>query len=248
MRRRVEFNHVSTLGWLPAGHPEALAPVVNESDLLSKSGYAQSKYVAEHVLLECRRRYGLPSRVFRPGVISGSTVTGAANRVDSVVLMIRGLVREGAVCCGPGSPLPATFNLCPVDTVARAIVQVGEARRSCDTAYHVCAPTEVSLAQLVGWLRDAGCVLEETGVIPFCARMRQTAEDHPLFPFKSMLSSPRPPLHALVVASAHSVRDSPALLTIQPESARGLCREQLHLTLMFFERNGLLLSSPSQQS
>ena len=48
--------HVSTLGFLPAGHAEAAWPPVAEAGLLARSGYAQSKWVAERLMSAAARR------------------------------------------------------------------------------------------------------------------------------------------------------------------------------------------------
>ena len=73
--------HISTLGFVDAAHAETLE--VETSSLSLRSGYAQSKWVAEAVVVEGLRRHGADTLVFRPGVICGCSRTGASNAKDS---------------------------------------------------------------------------------------------------------------------------------------------------------------------
>ena len=83
-RRTKPVHHVSTIDVLgapaeqvtfledaPSGRPEVL-----------DTGYAQSKWVAEQLALAARAR-GLPVTIYRPGSVSGSSATGAANPDDA---------------------------------------------------------------------------------------------------------------------------------------------------------------------
>ena len=143
--------------------------------------------------------------VFRPGTIFGHSGSGASNTADAVGLLLCGLLRERVACCGAGTPLPTSFNLCPVDFVAHAIVRISAARwlrggggaaaEGLEEAakevsvFHLCAPRATSLATLCGWLRDAGHELEEIPAAAFRERLlRVTDEAHPLFLVKPMLT------------------------------------------------------------
>lgn len=60
--------HISTLGFVDAGHAETLE--VKTSSLACRSGYAQSKWVAEAAVAYGLRRHGADALVFRPGPIA----------------------------------------------------------------------------------------------------------------------------------------------------------------------------------
>jgi thioester reductase-like protein len=134
--------------------------------------------------------------VVRPGAVCGHSVTGASNPRDSTSLLLRGLVRERAICTDERTPLPRHFNLCPVDYVARAIGELGA--RLCARGgaaaepgvFHLCAPARLPLEQLRGWLAQAGHELTELSADSFCRRVAAAPEDHPLFALKSVLGAP----------------------------------------------------------
>lgn len=78
--------HVSTLGFLPESHPEEPLRPADESstgdavELLGRSGYAQSKWVAEQLVWEATRMWPkLQAKVVRPGTVCGHPETGASN-------------------------------------------------------------------------------------------------------------------------------------------------------------------------
>src|ERR1700742_4676804 len=79
--RTKSFNYVSTtfvFGW-------AVKKVLYETDMnenmeLLDFGYSQSKWVAEQVVIDARRR-GLTTRIFRPALVSPS-VSGGGNNFD----------------------------------------------------------------------------------------------------------------------------------------------------------------------
>jgi thioester reductase-like protein len=80
------------------------------------SGYAQSKWVAEH-LIKAARSLGIPVTVYRPSFISGSTRTGAGNTTDLLSRLIDACIDLGSV---PDANL--WLNMLPVDYVSDVIL------------------------------------------------------------------------------------------------------------------------------
>ena len=231
---RATLFHVSTLGFLDGGSPECLAEI-SAASLATRSGYAQSKYVAERVVARAAEAHGLRAVVFRPGVICGASQSGASNPRDAVSLLLLGLVREGVVSTDVRSPLPPSLNLCPVDCVAETIVQasVSGASRPIpppapDTTpgpspsavqvpvYHICAPKGIPLATLAEWVRTAGHPLRAVGAEAFCAMVRGVRDErHPLFPLKSLL------LHTTATSSASVTEPCRGRATAEVMAATG---------------------------
>ena len=210
---------VSTLGFTQPSQLESHD--LPTAHLPTRSGYAQSKFVAERLVHAAATR--LPrfcrASVFRPGVICGHSMSGAANPLDAVNLLFSGLINERVVCTQPRSPIPCSFNLCPIDCVAGAIVQIvadcGLVRGAVANVasasgtvpvFHFCAPSLLSLTTLCTWARAAGYRMEEVSPEEFCRRIRGVVQErHPLFSLKHTLEQPRPatptPPHALPMAS-----------------------------------------------
>ncbi|CAK9086876.1 Carboxylic acid reductase (CAR) (ATP/NADPH-dependent carboxylic acid reductase) (Aryl aldehyde oxidoreductase), partial [Durusdinium trenchii] len=191
--------HVSTLGFLPESHPEEPLRPADESstgdavELLGRSGYAQSKWVAEQLVWEATRMWPkLQAKVVRPGTVCGHPETGASNPKDALSLLILGLLQLGEVALAAESPLPPGFNLVPIHHVASAMAELLDRWPDECAVLHLCAAPEAVLAmpRVVEWLRAAGHPLREVSVEAFCARVQQVDERHPLFKFRASLSRP----------------------------------------------------------
>ncbi|NEP45285.1 MAG: NAD-dependent epimerase/dehydratase family protein, partial [Okeania sp. SIO2H7] len=93
-------HYISTLGVLSlSGNSEDA--VVLESDRLTetpenKSGYQQSKWVAEKLVMAASDR-GIPTCIYRLPMITGSTDTGASNINDRICRQIKGCLQLGMV-------------------------------------------------------------------------------------------------------------------------------------------------------
>ncbi|EMD34789.1 hypothetical protein CERSUDRAFT_107385 [Gelatoporia subvermispora B] len=78
-----------------------------------KSGYGQSKWVAEKLLFEAGRR-GLSGHIVRPGYVVGDSETAVTNTDDFLWRMVKGCIQLGLI-----PDINNTVNMVPVDYVAR---------------------------------------------------------------------------------------------------------------------------------
>ncbi|KAJ1919408.1 large subunit of alpha-aminoadipate reductase [Mycoemilia scoparia] len=111
---------------------------VPESDDLSgsehglRSGYGQSKWVAEKLLMEARKR-GLPVTIVRPGYVVGDSRSGVTNTDDFIWRLVKGCMQLGQT-----PNMNNVVNLCPVDYVASVVVEVISQPKALDSmVYHV---------------------------------------------------------------------------------------------------------------
>ncbi|KAK0389219.1 hypothetical protein NLU13_2794 [Sarocladium strictum] len=134
-RSGATLHHVSTNGVLPPS-PDGWA----ESSLLDidavpteiLDGYGQTKWVAEKLVYEAGRR-GIPVRVYRPGTISGHSVTGSANSWDLLNAIILEAVNLGVV-----PEVDGWFaEMTPVDFISSAIVTLADHTSSRQHTYHL---------------------------------------------------------------------------------------------------------------
>ncbi len=105
---------------------------------------------------------------------------------------------ETCIAAGCAPDLDLSFVLTPVDFIARAIVGLSLQPRLQGKAFHLMNPQEVSLRQLVEWVRALGHPLE---VVPFAewlarARTRASAAALPHLPAPRQQ---RPPAAAAAV-------------------------------------------------
>ncbi|KAL9611868.1 MAG: hypothetical protein Q9167_003522 [Letrouitia subvulpina] len=96
------------------------APIKN-FDFVSRTGYAQSKFVCEHVVLNAVR-VGARSHVLRIGQVVGDTRNGVWNDKESVPIIIRSALTKKVL-----PDLQVNCSWLPVDTLAASIVEL------CDT-------------------------------------------------------------------------------------------------------------------
>ncbi|OCH93933.1 L-aminoadipate-semialdehyde dehydrogenase large subunit [Obba rivulosa] len=78
-----------------------------------KSGYGQSKWVAEKLLFEAGRR-GLSGHIVRPGYVVGDSESAVTNTDDFLWRMVKGCIQLGLI-----PDINNTVNMVPVDHVAR---------------------------------------------------------------------------------------------------------------------------------
>jgi thioester reductase-like protein len=125
------------------------APLASDTGVLY-GGYPQSKWVAEQLTLRANAA-GLPLRIYRPGIISGHSRTGACNVNDATSRMIK-----MAVDLGVAPDLDAAVDMTPIDYVSRAIVHLSSLNRAPGTIYHLANSGPVRSSDLVAWIRSFG--------------------------------------------------------------------------------------------
>ncbi|MBN3928792.1 amino acid adenylation domain-containing protein [Streptomyces verrucosisporus] len=128
-------HHLSTLGILPrAPHDgsvlgEDAFPAAGE---VPGDGYSRSKWVAEALLREARRRYGLPVSLYRMGEVMPHSRTGVLSHGGSLAEFVLTACAELGVRFETG----ARGDFTPVDNVGRFISAAVRERRLGET-FHV---------------------------------------------------------------------------------------------------------------
>ena len=174
-------SSISTAENTPPPALIADAPIENFSHALDM-GYAQSKLVGEHMVLDAARS-GARSYVLRIGQIVGDLQSGIWNDNEYVPSMIRSALSLNA--------LPALNENCswiPVDTLATAILEVSRNLQSgpkpCaldstnpPVVYNMCNPHFFSWDQLLEKVREAGLDFETVPYGDWMQRLRKSASN-----------------------------------------------------------------------
>lgn len=165
--------------------------VVSEADLLDHHegmflGYAQSKWVAEKMMLNARQ-IGLPVCIYRLPFISGHSRTGAWNIKDFTCIVIKGCTEMG---CAP--VLDYWVNICPVDYASQAITYLAQQPQSEGRIFHLMNPNPVTSLETTIWDQRLGSFVERLPYKEWQARLREQAisPDHPLFSLRSFFLEP----------------------------------------------------------
>jgi thioester reductase-like protein len=138
----------------PGTVPEG--PVADISHV-QKTGYARSKYVAEHIVLNASKQANADARVLRIGQLVGDSRVGQWNTTEGIPLMI-----QTAVTLGTLPALDEEMSWLPVDHAARIILDCCDVTINSsasdtpgivqsspsDLVYHVLNPTRFH------WTRD----------------------------------------------------------------------------------------------
>jgi amino acid adenylation domain-containing protein/thioester reductase-like protein len=149
-------HYVSTNGIFPPGEHvwredaglDALADA-------REDGYGQSKWVAEKLVWEAAGR-GLPVCVYRPGNISGHSLTGASNRRDFLGALIAESLRIGSAPEIEGWRIEMT----PVDFVAGTVCHLAAEPDASGRVFHLANPDPVPASEVFVWLEDMGYAIE----------------------------------------------------------------------------------------
>ncbi|MEU9419270.1 amino acid adenylation domain-containing protein [Streptomyces sp. NPDC048272] len=198
-------HHVSTIDTLLATHmPRPF--LENDAPLQSAvgvpAGYTGSKWVAEKVVDEARRR-GIPVTVFRPGLILGHTKNGATQTIDYLLVALRGFLPMRVL-----PDYPRIFDVVPVDYVASAIVHISGKREAIDGFYHLFNPEPVPLLTFCEWIKGYGY---EFDIVPFEEGRRRALSVGP-----GHLLYPLVPLIKDAEAEPHRALDPKHIDEVQP--------------------------------
>ncbi len=147
-------HFVSTLSILYSGDANDGRIFQEDADLdqvgAPFGGYAQSKWVAEKLVKLAGER-GIPYAIYRPGLVSGHSVSGAWNTDNLISSMTRACVMLGSV-----PSLDVMVNIVPVDFISGAIVHLSKGPKNLGKIYHLDNPEPIHFSKLADWLRDQG--------------------------------------------------------------------------------------------
>ena len=126
-------------------------------------GYAQSKWVGEKMILLAAER-GVPTAIYRPGLVSGDSGSGVWNTVDMMSTMTRACIALGAV-----PELDVNVDIVPVDYVSKALVTLALGRGASQSTptgkiYNLSNPQPMPYRDLLHLVNEAGLALRP---VPF---------------------------------------------------------------------------------
>jgi len=132
-------------------HSPLRPDILVASERLPDSGYVQSKWVAESLVMTANSR-GIPAAIYRPSMITGHSETGVGGGKSAYWQFLRAVVSTGTAPDG----LRWAENLVPVDFVARALVRLALSPESTGSVYHLTSETTIEFSDLVEHARSFG--------------------------------------------------------------------------------------------
>ncbi|MDZ8221822.1 MULTISPECIES: amino acid adenylation domain-containing protein [unclassified Nostoc] len=149
------------------------------------SGYAQSKYIAEQLVMMAHSR-GLPCSIYRPSNITGHSKTGICSTTSFLARMINSCIQMGIV-----PELEAVLNLVPVDYVSQAIAHLSHQHKICGKVLYIVNPEPIEWRQLVNWMENIGYSLQRVSYQVWYDRLSQLIKcnsENSLSPLVSVLT------------------------------------------------------------
>ncbi len=161
-------------------------------------GYVQSKWVAEKLVTTARER-GIPVSIYRLGLISGHSQTGASITTQHMNRVIKGCIQLGSLP-EANTLLPMT----PVDYASQAIVHLSQQKASLGKAFHVTNPHPVHWSTLVSSIRLFGYTLRLISYQKWHSELMDLQADM----LKANEFNPEHSLHSLALFFPHSGSDN----------------------------------------
>ncbi|KAF2642844.1 acetyl-CoA synthetase-like protein [Massarina eburnea CBS 473.64] len=146
---------------------------VTDINFVQGTGYAQSKYVTEHIVLNAASTFGADARVMRIGQLIGDSVVGEWNTTEGIPLMIQTAITLGAL-----PALDEEMSWLPVDFAGHIILDLANEAARPDLIYHVLNPTRFHWTRdMLPALADAGLEFETLPTDQWMERLRNSNKD-----------------------------------------------------------------------
>jgi thioester reductase-like protein len=181
--RRKTFNYVSTtfiFGW--ATKDVLFESDANEAMELLDFGYSQSKWVAEQLVLDARRK-GLTTRVFRPALITPS-LSGDGGGFDITLRLLAFMIRHGVSVSALNQ-----VSFVPADITAKNIVALSNEPTTENQVFHLTRDVYANMIDVIAIIeRLTGRRFEMVDLPAFVPEViRRCTVDDPLFPLLDFL-------------------------------------------------------------
>jgi thioester reductase-like protein len=173
--KRKPVHFVSSLGVFdlpPASHPLEVDEEALPSEIASlRFGYTQSKAVAEHLVRAAQTR-GIPTCIYRPGLITACSETGAYTTGDFIAQLLKSWILSGLA---PVIDQELLFT--PVDFVSKGIVSLSQRQDSLGNTFHLVSSTPLDSEAIADRIRAAGYPLEVRSYRQWRERLIELAQE-----------------------------------------------------------------------
>lgn len=130
------LHHISSVSVFPIeGHPEGNIFSEDDSPFYTQAllnGYAQSKWVAEKLIISARLK-GLPATIYRVGEVIGHSVTGICRTTHDAYSNIL----KGGILLGSSPQIKLNLYLVPVDYVSKSIYFLSRKKDVLGKNFHI---------------------------------------------------------------------------------------------------------------
>jgi len=153
-----------------------------EYDSLFKGGYRQTKWVSEHIMLNAIKK-GLPASIYRPGLILGHSKTGMTPNFNNLFYN----VIKSVLFLKKYPELKSKMNICPVDFVSKAIINISMNERSIGNNFHITNPISITWNEIFKIIKSIGYDITPSNFHDWIEDLTQFAKKNPRHNFSIML-------------------------------------------------------------
>ncbi|WP_372365623.1 thioester reductase domain-containing protein [Candidatus Uabimicrobium sp. HlEnr_7] len=152
----IQLHFISTLGVIMStGYPRGnlvyeTEELAHSEDLLN--GYEQSKFVGDKMVWLAMKERQIPASMYRPGMVSGLSESGTYHKLDEFLPCFL----KGCIQMGSWPLLDTTWEIVPIDYLAKAIIHIALNPNSLGKAYFSLHPNPRPVVDFVKWHQDAG--------------------------------------------------------------------------------------------
>ncbi len=154
--------------------------VPSNPDSLS-SGYTQSKWVAERMLINAAHK-GLPLKIYRLGRIWGDSQIGACQSSDFLWLIIDVCIKLG---CAPN--IKSTIDVIPADRASSAILKLSREPAFELEIYHLIHPKPIKWQALIQLINDIGYQVKLLAFSEWHTKLITYAKENPVAPINGIV-------------------------------------------------------------
>jgi len=153
--RLERFQYVSTC-YVSGRYPGIFRETDLERGQKFQNFYEETKYLAE-VDVRKRQAEGLPTTIYRPGIVVGDSQTGETQKYDGPYYILRWLLKQPSVAVlpVPGGADQMRVNLVPRDFVVGAIDALSKAPVSLGKCYQLADPDPPTIAGAISLMGEA---------------------------------------------------------------------------------------------
>ncbi|MBD2002942.1 MULTISPECIES: non-ribosomal peptide synthetase [Cyanophyceae] len=154
----------------PVHYVSTLATLLSADNDVPKSGYAQTKWVAEQLIMSARSQ-GLPASIYRIGSVSGHSQTGACNPNDHLCRTIKGYIQLKSAPAENG-----ILRTAPVDYVSQAILHLSQQKNLLGEDFHLSSPHPILISDIFKWLSSFGYSIQQISYAEWQTKLSNYAE------------------------------------------------------------------------
>jgi thioester reductase-like protein len=184
------IHYMSTVGVYDVADYAALSVIPEQAEIecsrtQNGTGYAQSKWVAERLLIGSRER-GVPTTLYRAGSAGGHSKTGISNTSDVLCRLIKSCIQLELA-----PDIDTYLDITPVDYICRALTHLSRQKTSSNQVFHVVNPQITRWQDLVSWLISFGYPLRLISYNQWQAELVKSVDgsaDNALLPLISFLA------------------------------------------------------------